>query len=143
MQTPFAILLILLIFALIAVAVAFIVIAFTKKNRVPVNSVINYDPMLNTFLYSVNTDKNGIITMLSLPNVNELKYTFDKENMVITFTVYNQLIGYKVNISENNGVCMLTLKCTETDPTVKRPQPFLINSFITKKLNAIPFAYVG
>ena len=112
-----------------------------KEHRKTVKDCINYDAMMQKFVYEVPMSKNEIIRTLQMAkDIDELKCTFDFELSIIDFEEFGSHLEYYYQIEERADFSVLRLRRVKT---IERNGyvPYKLNPFLSSKLNAriVPF----
>ncbi len=127
-----------IVFALmIPIALFFILKPMFKHNKL-LNSIVNYDPFMRKYVFSIALNKDDFYAQLKLPNVHDmLQYTLSNDGTVITFKLYNGTYPYKIHVESLDETIILRLEQLSAN---SRPA-YYINEFFVKKFNAKPLDF--
>ena len=110
------------------------------KNTKSQQGVNNHDAFLRKFTYLLPANSVEAIRLLTVNNVSDVpEYSFDSDNLVITFIFYDGKAEYKLTFTEKDDkiyLCVSMLSFYSTKNIV-----YILNTFFANKLGAKPFDY--
>lgn len=117
------------------------IFAFVSIKCIQRRDTRNFDGGMRNFIYKIPMPEKQALEMLYMHNVaDEMDYTFDAENAVISFVPFSGgQVSYQLHFAEQDGIFTLWL---EQISLFQNIIIYRVNPFFVKKLNAEPIPWV-
>ena len=139
----------IVIFALAAFALALIIILYRRGSsyvqwKRTEKGPVNYDTLMQTFVYRVDLTADALFAKLCVPNINdEMKYELSEDRKTITFMMEpGEREPCDLLVEPKGNGCLLRVHRTILfAPNYVGDLPLLMNPFWIHKVQAEPVAY--